>query len=136
MAIVLDADVLSDLVKHRADANARLQDALAKDEIIYISPVAYYHVLRGLLHIRATSQIQLLQHLSEELEWNDLTRPVWEEAAKLWAQCRSAGHPLADEKKLDGDALIAAHAKALDSKVATRNAKHFRILGVGFEDWN
>jgi len=136
MALVLDADVLSDILRKRRKAYDRLRRALSAGEVVYMSPVAYYEVLRGLLHKRAREEVEFLRNLCLSLEWNDFSRPVWEEAAKLWADCRTAGHSLSDERRLEGDALIAAHARSLDATVATRNVKHFRFLGVEFEDWN
>jgi hypothetical protein len=50
-------------------------------------------------------------------------------AAELWAQSRKAGKPTADPKALDGDVILAAQAKLLESGgnpvvIATTNVGH------------
>jgi predicted nucleic acid-binding protein len=136
MPLVLDADILTDLPKKREGVYLRLRAALAAGEQVYVSPVAYYEVLRGLFHIEATKQIDLLQRLCAGFKWHDLARSVWENAAALWARCRRQGKPLAHQSALDADVLIASHAASLGATIATRNVEHFRILGTDFEDWN
>jgi hypothetical protein len=60
-------------------------------------------------------------------------------AAELWARARNAGKPTADNKSLDGDAILAAQAVLVASYgheviIATSNTKHLSLFADA-RDW-
>jgi tRNA(fMet)-specific endonuclease VapC len=129
--IVLDANTISYILRKDLPTVAKLREAAAGDAEILVSPMAYYEVRRGLLHIGAVAKIRDLERLFATMLWSDFVgRPVWEDAAELWADAERRGRP-----QSDGDVLIAAHARAIDATVVTHNPRDFGQLAVRTIDW-
>ena len=132
MAFLLDTNVLTQLLKRTTAVVDRYRGALERGEPIYLSAVVYYEVKRGLLHVRATSQLrQLDEDFKRVLLWLTVSDAAWDRAAQVWAECRPQGRPHDD----DGDLLIAAQANALGAVVVTRNTRDFVDLQVAVENW-
>jgi len=73
--------------------------------------------------------IRFIRQFWGTLTWEDMRRPVWDEAISLWVASIKK-----NEKRSDADTLIAA-ASTLDACVVTDNEKHFVSFGVPIENW-
>ena len=84
----------------------------------------------GLLVKQAERQLLEFEALAQRLTWIDVHRPVWADAALLWARVRAHGRP-----HDDGDLLIAACARWLQATVVTNNVRDFAALDVSCVTW-
>lgn len=136
MAFLLDSNVISELCRRRNPrVRRRFEEALGRGERIFLSSVALYEVRRYLLWRDARAQLRFLDALMERLGVEEISWRMWDSAAALWADLRRKGRTLGPEGRLDGDALLSAQAEALSATVATRNIRHFKVIGVPAEDW-
>jgi tRNA(fMet)-specific endonuclease VapC len=129
-AYVLDANVLSDILRKNELILSRLKHAVEQDARFLLCPVVFYEVYRGLLHKQASRQVMMLRELTANFENDELTRADWDEAAQRWARLRQQGQQIAD-----ADLLIAVYADRRDAVVVTNNLRHFRQLTVAVENW-
>jgi tRNA(fMet)-specific endonuclease VapC len=127
---VMDANILSALLKKEPLTVQRVRAALKRSAELVMCPIVFYEVLRGLLHRDAQRQLEFFRSYSATLTWEDLDRADWEYAASLWADLRARGHPIDD-----ADLLIGAYAARREAVVVTDNTKHFIPLGIIVENW-
>jgi predicted nucleic acid-binding protein len=92
--------------------------------VVYLPEIADYEVRRNFLLEGLTGSISRLDELKTLLIYLPLTTEMMLKAAELWANARKLGFPTADPKVLDGDAILAAQALAVDAVVATENVAH------------
>lgn len=85
---------------------------------------------RGLRYRAADRQLQEFNAFARTLQWVDYDRPVWLEAAVLWADRRQQGRP-----HDDADLLIAAFTRRLRATLVTNNTGDFDDLEVPLVDW-
>ena len=128
---VLDSNTLTHILKRSTAVIHRLREAATANAELYLCPVAYYEVRRGLLARAAARQLTELNALAGTLLWVDFERPMWDDAADMWAMCRRTGRRQDD----DADLLIAAYARGLAATVVTNNTADFVNLGVPLADW-
>lgn len=105
---------------------ARVAEASRSNARVYLCPVVYYEVRRGLLERSASRQLHEFESLAASLLWVDFGRAMWDDAAQTWAACRRRGRPHDD----DADLLIAAYARQLAATLVTINTHDFADLGV------
>lgn len=129
--LVLDADTITYILQRRPGIVARLAAAARENDEVYLCPVVYYQIRRGLLVKQAQRQLLEFEALAQRLTWVDLPRPVWADAAQLWARVRAQGRPHDD----DADLLIAAYARWLQATVVTNNTRDFAALDVPCATW-
>jgi predicted nucleic acid-binding protein len=55
---------------------------------IYLCPVVWFEVRRGLLQRDARRQVQIFERFAALLEWRDLDRRFSDELAAAWASLR------------------------------------------------
>jgi len=127
---VLDANILTAILKRDPVATGRVNSALQSNAEFVMCPVVFYEVYRGLLHKDARKQLGFLLHYIGTYTWDDLKRPDWEQAAELWAELRRKGVTASD-----ADLLIAAYAIQRRATVVTDNTDHFLPLGAPVENW-
>ena len=89
-----------------------------------IPEIADYELRREFLHRGLTTALKRLDELKTELEFQPMTSETMQLAAKLWADSRKRGQSTADNKELDGDAILAAQAQHSGAVVATNNVGH------------
>jgi tRNA(fMet)-specific endonuclease VapC len=90
---VLDTNAISQILRRNANALARLGDAVDHDDDLFMCPVVFYELWRGLRYRAADRQLQEFNAFARTLQWIDYDRPVWVEAAVLWAERRQRGRP-------------------------------------------
>ncbi len=128
---VLDSDTLTYIMQRRDDVLRRFEEAVRSRAQIYLCPMVYYEVRRGLVHKGAKGQLRRLESLARQIVWADFRRPMWEKAAHTWATVRSRGRPHDD----DADLLIASYTLHLRAILVTNNTADFRDLGVPLTNW-
>ncbi len=127
---VLDSDILSYLLQRHQAVFARFLNVVWSDDEIYLCPAVYYEVRRGLLHRGASRQLQQFDQVISDLLWAEYQRPMWEDAAELYAISRRQGRP-----HDDADLLIASFARFFGATLVTSNISDFEDLGVDLENW-
>lgn len=128
---VLDTNIISAVLRRDAVVRSRLVAETVNGAQLYLCPVVYFEVLRGLRHRDAHGQEARLKALARGLDWEELWRDDWERASDLWANAASRGRRCDD----DADLLIAAYALNRSATVVTANRPHFESLGVPVENW-
>lgn len=127
---VLDTNIISLLLRRDPNVEARIEKVFASDDVVVLSPLAFYESKRGLLKRDAKKQLPFFEEWSAQLVWQDLVRADWELAAEMWAMREKQGRPAED-----ADLLIAAQAKRLHAILVTDNTKDFDGLNVTIENW-
>jgi tRNA(fMet)-specific endonuclease VapC len=130
LAYVLDTDTVSYLLRGNPGPIEGMRTATLKGAKIYLYPVVWFEVRRGLLQRDARRQLQVFERFAALLEWRDLDRKFWDELAAAWASSRRTGRPVQDS-----DLMIATFAQQLGAIVVTHNVSHFVLTGVATVDW-
>ena len=128
---VLDSDTVSYILQERRTVLARLAGAVEDNAEIFLCPMVYYQVRRGLLYKEAPRQLREFDSLVRGFTWVDFEQPMWDRAAEAWASTRRRGRPHDD----DADLLITAYARRLRAILVTNNASDFAGLGVQTVNW-
>ena len=127
----MDANIISYLLKDYPAVYENYDRAVAGGNRCIIPPVSYYEVKRGLLFSGATTKANDFDVLCRELGVGDMSVPVWNEAARLYAGNRRAGNTVED-----ADLFIAAFCLVNDYTLVTNNTKHFEnINGLQYVNW-
>lgn len=128
---VLDTNTVSFILRDQASVVFRLEQELSSTESVFLAcPMVWFEVMRGLLAIDASRQVERLDILFARFEWQDYTPADWSLAADLWVQRRAQGKPIADS-----DLLIAVFARNRGATLVTNNEKDFADLGLAVENW-
>jgi tRNA(fMet)-specific endonuclease VapC len=130
LAYVLDTDTVSYLLRGNTGALEGMRMATLRGAKIYLCPVVWFEIRRGLLQRDARRQLQVFERFAALLEWRDLDRTFWDELAAAWAGLRRKGRPVQDS-----DLMIATFAQHLSATVVTHNVSHFGLTGVATVDW-
>lgn len=128
---VIDSNILSRILRKDQRVAGRLEEAVQANAEIYMCPVVYFEVLRGLLYREATRQLRDFEEFVARFQWIDFLRPIWHDAAASHANSRRRGRPHDN----DADLLIAACARHLGATLVTNNTADFVDLDVGLVDW-
>ena len=106
-----------------------LKQLVVRGASVYVPEIADYELRRELLRMKSAESIKRLDELKTRLHYAPITTAAMLKAAEHWATARSAGRPTADDKALDGDAILAAQSALLPQSgdtvvVATTNVGH------------
>ena len=132
MIVVLDSGPLGLISNPRSDeghaCGAWLREVLRGGaHRVAIPEIADYEVRRELIRARKLRGLRRLDELRRTFDFLPITTSAMLMAAELWAQARQAGRPTAAEAALDGDVILAAQVRVLqtpDTIVATANVRH------------
>ena len=127
----LDTNAISQILRRNTVALARLQEATDNDDDLYMCPVVFYELSRGLRYRGANRQVDELNTFARALQWIDYDAAMWTDAAAMWADQRRRGR-VHD----DADLLIAAFTRRLGAPLVTNNTADFADLGVPLVDWS
>jgi predicted nucleic acid-binding protein len=127
---VLDSNIISRTLRQDRRAVSRLAEAATSNATIYLCPVVYFEVRRGLLERAASRQLRDFDHLVRTLLWADFERAIWDDAAQLWVACRARGRP-----HDDADLLISAYARHFQATLVPNNTGDFEDLGTPLVNW-
>ena len=125
-AVMLDTSILGMIAHPNANPPVTkwIADLLAAGVRVILPEIADYELRRELIVAGLKKSLIRLDELKAELEFMPLTSEVMKLAAQLWADSRSRGKKTADDKELDGDAILAALALTAGAIVATTNIGH------------
>ena len=140
MHFVLDSTIVSALCKPKRHAAlvawfTRLLEARHASITLVLPEIVDYEVRRGLLQNAleaerlSTAAIRRLNELGETCIYRALDTNDMRRAALLWAEVRRAGLATAHIHHLDGDAILAAQAQAVNGTVITENLRHLTRFG-------
>ena len=134
---LLDSSIVTCILRRKNESDIsiikKFQSVLRSNARILICPIVFYEIARGLYHKDARKQLSALEVLVEESEWCEFDSETWDTGAKLWADCRKNGTPTGHG--LDKDVLIAAQVRKQNAILITNNDRHFKHLGVTYENW-
>jgi predicted nucleic acid-binding protein len=127
---VLDTNIISQVLRRNAVVLSRLGETADRDDDLFMCPVVFYELWRGLSYRGADRQLDELHAFTRTLQWADYDRAMWVDAARLWAEQRRRGRA-----HDDADLLIAAFTRRLRATLVTNNTADFTDLGIPLVDW-
>jgi predicted nucleic acid-binding protein len=99
--------------------------------LVVLPGVIDYEIRRELVRMRRVKSLAKLDALRNEVSFVAVDTETLTRAAGLWADARRMGTPTADDKHLDIDMILAAHALIIAEEhrgesvvVATTNVRH------------
>jgi tRNA(fMet)-specific endonuclease VapC len=109
----------------------QVREELIAGNEVFISPVAYYEVKRGLMAINAQKRLKEFAALCTVLGVGQLDNTLLDTAAEIYIELRKKKQTLED-----ADILTAAFCKVHDVTLVTHNTRHFEIIsGLRYCDW-
>ncbi|MDB5779610.1 MAG: PilT protein domain protein [Polaromonas sp.] len=130
---LLDTNIISDLMKgERSLAAQRGREAVAQGRVASVctSVIVQCELMFGLLK-RPSLRLQAAYELEitrlQVVPLTDTVPPIY---ARLRTQLEAAGTPIGAN-----DALIAAHAMALNATLVSADAEFLRVPGLRVENW-
>lgn len=136
--ILLDTGIIGLVTNPRAtpegDAcNAWLRRLLQAGLRVLVPDICDYEHRRGLLRVGKTNDLAKLDALKAAIGSDPVTNEIMLQAAEFWAEARRRGYSTADDKALDGDMILCAHAELLTRRghkvvIATTNVKHLSLF--------
>ena len=128
---LLDTDILSALMKKDINAVKQAQKYLKKYNVLTISIITQYEILRGLKVKGAIKQIQTFENICINNEILQITDKIIINATDIYSSLYKKGKLIGD-----ADILIAATAIVHNLELITNNENHFnRILGLRISNW-
>ncbi|MEM7535914.1 MAG: PIN domain-containing protein [Chloroflexota bacterium] len=125
-----DTNIISAFIKQNPLVFENIGHALVRGDEIYLCPVVYHEIYRGLLYRDTKRLLADFLNLIDNTAIQPFTQDDWTEASVMWAEMRRTGNTVGEM-----DILIAAYAKMRNAIVVTNNEKHFIPLGVPVENW-
>lgn len=130
--VLLDSDTLSFYIKQKPKVVAEAQNYLRQNQFFTYSIITRFEILRGLKAGGATTGIKAFDALCRQNEIIELTNPIVNRAADIYADLYKRGLII-----MDADILIAATALENSLALVTNNENHFnRITGLQILNWN
>lgn len=129
---VLDTNIITAILKGEEKLKSKIQEVIMEGEEIFINGISYYEIKRGLLAVKATSQLDKFKTLCEKFGLILLNnQSVFDEAAEIYADLRQRGELIGD-----ADILIASIVKDGNFTLVSDNTDDFRrIKGLSIENW-
>jgi tRNA(fMet)-specific endonuclease VapC len=128
---VLDTNIISYCLKGLFDIERKFDAVIDHGDIMILSPITLYEIMRGLYAVKAKRRIALFEKLCLRLEEQEFIKADWLEAARLFAVMENSGHPMSES-----DLLQAAFCIRNNYTLVTHNIKHFsHIENLSCEDW-
>ena len=131
MIYVLDTNIITALMKGEYSVLERIQGVLFEGHDVTISCITYYEIKRGLLAIKASTQIKKFELLLNQLEiilFDNIM--VFDEASRIFADLKIRGELISD-----ADILIASGAKVNGFILVSRDDDFKRVKGLKLENW-
>lgn len=96
---------------------------------VRIPEIADYELRRELIRANELKSVERLDELESRLTYEARTTRAIRRAAQIWAEARNKGQPTASPEALDGDVILAAQARTLETPsirvtIATTNVGH------------
>lgn len=136
--LLLDTGIIGLITNPKAtpegDAcNKWLQGQLQAGVRVLVPDICDYEHRRGLLRVGKAKDLAKLDALKAAIGSDPITSEILLQASKFWAEARKMGYSTADDKALDGDMILSAHAELLTRQghqvvIATTNVKHLSLF--------
>ncbi|MCL2812430.1 MAG: PIN domain-containing protein [Clostridia bacterium] len=124
MIYALDSNIVSYMLKDDADVVARYRQEIDRGNDFVIPPIVFFEVQRWLLAQKLIRKLARFDALCQKAKQCEVTKPVWQKAAQLYAMLSQEGM-LVD----DTDLLIASFCIINDFTLVTNNIRHFGRIG-------
>lgn len=127
---MLDTNIVSDIVR-RPDSGVARRAAALEPATFAISIVVASELRYGAERRRSMSLTRQLEVVLSAIEILPLAEPTDRHYGSIRSELERIGRPIGHN-----DLLIAAHARALDTTLVTRNVGEFsRVPGLAVDDW-
>ncbi|MDR0197346.1 MAG: PIN domain-containing protein [Oscillospiraceae bacterium] len=133
MLYSLDACTLILSLRNNPNVFRNIKRCKEENNVILISPIAYYEVLRGLSDIKAYSKIERIRAVYDVSQhYIALSeKSVMEKAADVYIELKKKGFTVGSN-----DIIIAAWSMLAGAVLVTDNVKDFEnIDGLKIENW-
>jgi predicted nucleic acid-binding protein len=128
----LDSNIVSFRLKRNETVRRNIDQRLEAKIKILVPPFVYYEVKRGLVAVKATTQLRLFDELLTRCPLGETNDAVFEAAVNIHVDLKTKGR-ICD----DMDILIAAFCKTYGLTLVTNNTRHFEnIAGLTLADWS
>lgn len=128
---LLDTDILSELFKGHALVKARTSEYIHEYNLLTISHITKYEVLKGLKAKKAYKQIDAFTEFCSCNNVLPLSDDAIVKAADIYASLKEEGQIISD-----GDIFVAAIAIINNLVLITNNTNHFsRIKDLKLDNW-
>jgi predicted nucleic acid-binding protein len=129
---VLDTNIVTYYLKNNRNVIDAMKIALAMGNKIFVAPIAYYEIKRGLLFINAKRMLKEFQDICDSFGVGEMDNNILETAVDIYVELRKKGRPTED-----ADIFIAAYCRYHGFTLVTNNIKHFHnIDGLDVIDWS
>jgi len=138
MIILLDTGPLGLITHPKASAENRkcllwMAKLVNQGAQFYVPEISDYELRRELLRRDAKNALKRLDELIAKIGFAPIKSSVVRKAAEFWAHARNIGKKTADDKAIDGDMFLVAHAVDLQNSgesvvIATTNTKHISLF--------
>jgi len=128
----LDTNILSYILKGNQKIYKKLKEEIEKGNNLYINPISYYEIKRGLLAINSKNKLKKFNNYCDELFiYVNLSKEVLNRAVDIYVYLRNSGKLIED-----ADIFIGAVCLEYDLTLITNNEKHFkRINELNIINW-
>jgi tRNA(fMet)-specific endonuclease VapC len=123
MTYALDTTTIIQLLRNDKTVCSKRDNALEKGSELVIPIISDYEIRRGFYYQSAPRKERIYQLLCNEFSVVDVSRDIWNHAARLYANLRSAGYTIGD-----ADILIASLCIVGDYTLVSTNIKHYEII--------
>ncbi|HUV80013.1 MAG TPA: type II toxin-antitoxin system VapC family toxin [Candidatus Bathyarchaeia archaeon] len=128
---LLDTSILISFLKGEQNVVTKVEEYLEEFNIISLSIITYYEILRGLNYLGNEIKIRSFDELMDKSEMITLDREIINRASEIYAELMRRGELIED-----ADILIAASCQVKGMVLVTDNEEHFRrIENLEVENW-
>jgi len=128
---LLDTSILIAFLKGEEDVVAKVEAYLGEFDMLSLSIITYYEILRGLKYIENEKKLRGFEELMDKSEIITLDKEIIDKASEIYAELMRRGKLIED-----ADILIAASCLVRGMVLVTDNEEHFRrIESLEVENW-
>ena len=128
---LLDTSILLAFLRGEEDVVSKVEAYLEEFDMLSLSIITYYGILRGLKYIENEKKLRGFEELMDKSEIITLVREIIDRASEIYAELKRRGELIED-----ADILIAASCLVKGMVLVTDNEEHFRrIESLEMENW-
>jgi len=128
---LLDTNILIAFLRGEHNVVAKVEAYLEEFDMLSLSIITYYEILRGLKCIGNEKKVRSFEGLIDKSEIIMLDREIIDKASEIYAELMRRGELIED-----ADILIAASCLVKGMVLVTDNEEHFRrIENLEVENW-